>query len=73
MLGLDFCVGFFLVVTSGNYSLVVVYGLLIAVDCEDPLDKEMEPTPVFLPGKSHGQRNLIGYSWAGLQRVGLTE
>jgi len=27
---------------------------------KDPLDKE--PTPVFLPGKSHGQRNLTGYS-----------
>ena len=41
MLGLDCCVGFFLVVTSGNYSLVVVYGLLIAVGWEDPLEKEM--------------------------------
>ena len=23
---------------------------------------EWQPTPVFLPGKSHGQRNLVGYS-----------
>ena len=29
---------------------------------EDPLEKEMEPTPVFLPGKSHGPRILVGYS-----------
>ena len=29
---------------------------------EDPLKKEQQPTPVFLPGKSHGQRNLAGYS-----------
>ena len=29
---------------------------------KDPLEKEMEPTPVFLPGKSHGQRSLVGYS-----------
>ena len=29
---------------------------------EDPMKKEMEPTPVFLPGKSHGQRSLVGYS-----------
>ena len=29
---------------------------------EDPLEKEMAITPVFLPGKSHGQRNLVGYS-----------
>ena len=29
---------------------------------EDPLEKEMVATPVFLPGKSYGQRNLVGYS-----------
>ena len=29
---------------------------------EDPLEKEMQPTPVFLLGKSHGQRSLVGYS-----------
>ena len=29
---------------------------------EDPLGKEKQPTPVFLPGKSHGQRSLAGYS-----------
>ena len=27
---------------------------------EDPLEKEMEPTAVFLPGESHGQRSLVG-------------
>ena len=29
---------------------------------EDPLEKGMATNPVFLPGKSHGQRNLVGYS-----------
>ena len=29
---------------------------------EDPLDKEMQPTSVSLPGKYHGHRNLGGYS-----------
>ena len=29
---------------------------------EDLLEKEMTLTPVFLPGKSHGQRSLTGYS-----------
>ena len=29
---------------------------------EDPLKKEMATIPVFLPGKSHGQRSLEGYS-----------
>ena len=27
---------------------------------EDPLEKEMATTPVFLAGKSHGQRSLVG-------------
>ena len=29
---------------------------------EDPLEKEMATHSVFLPGKSHGQRSLAGYS-----------
>jgi len=29
---------------------------------EDPIEKEMATTPVFLPGGFHGQRNLMGYS-----------
>ena len=37
---------------------------------EDPLEKEMQLTPVFLPGKSHGQRSPVGYSPWGCKRVG---
>ena len=29
---------------------------------EGPLEGEMQPTPVFLPGESHGQRSLAGCS-----------
>ena len=29
-----------------------------------------DPTPVFLPGESHGQRSLVGYSPCGRKRVG---
>ena len=29
---------------------------------EDPLEKGMGTTPVFLPGEFHGQRSLVGYS-----------
>ena len=36
---------------------------------ENPWRKEWLPTLVFLPGKSHGQRNLEGYSPWGSQRV----
>ena len=39
---------------------------------EDPLEEGLLPTPVFLPGKFHGQRSLVGYSHSsGSQRVGL--
>ena len=29
---------------------------------EDLLEKEMAPTPVLLPGKSHGWRSMAGYN-----------
>ena len=35
-----------------------------------PWRRKWQPTAVFLPGKSHGQRNLAGYSSWGLKRVG---
>ena len=40
---------------------------------EDPLEKEMAATPVFLPGKSHGQRSLAGYSPRSHKESGMTE
>ena len=33
-----------------------------SLDREDPLEKEMANTPVFLPGKSPGQRSLAGHT-----------
>ena len=35
-----------------------------------PWRRKQQLTPVFLPGKSHGQRNLVGYSPCGCIRVG---
>ena len=32
---------------------------------KDPLARKWQPTPVFLPGKFRGQRNLVGYSLWG--------
>jgi len=32
-----------------------------------------KPTPVFLPGKSHGQRSLVGYSPWGHKESDMTE
>ena len=33
----------------------------------------MQPTPVFLPGESHGQRSLVGYSLRGRKESDTTE
>jgi len=35
-----------------------------------PWKREWQPTPVFLPGESHGQRILVGYSSWDHKRVG---
>ena len=34
-----------------------------------PWRKKWQPTPVFLPGKSHGQRSLVGHGPWNLKRV----
>ena len=36
---------------------------------EDSRRRKWQPTSVFLPGKSHGQRNPVGYSPRGYKRV----
>ena len=40
---------------------------------EDPLEYKMATHPVFLPGKSNGQRSLVGYSPWGLKESDTTE
>ena len=36
-----------------------------------PWRRKWQPTPVFLPGKSYGQKSLVGYSPLGHKRVRL--
>ena len=38
-----------------------------------PLRRAWQPTPVFRPGESHGQKNLVGYSLWGCRELGTTE
>ena len=38
-----------------------------------PWRRKWQPTPVFLPGKSHGQRSLTGYSPWGRKELDMTE
>ena len=38
-----------------------------------PWSRKWKPTPVFLPGKSHGQRSLVGYSLWGRKELDTIE
>ena len=38
-----------------------------------PWRREWLPTPVFMPGEFHGQRNMVGYSPWGCKGSGTTE
>ena len=38
-----------------------------------PWRREWQPTPVFLPGESHGLRSLAGYSPWGHKELDMTE
>ena len=40
---------------------------------DPPWRREWQPTPVFLPGESHGQRSLAGYSPWGRTESHMTE
>ena len=40
---------------------------------EDLLKEETQPTPVFLLGKSYGQRSLAGYSPWGHKELDMTD
>ena len=38
-----------------------------------PWRRKWQSSPVFLPGKSHGQRSLVGYSPYGCKELDMTE
>ena len=38
-----------------------------------PWRRAWQPTPVFLPGESHGQRSLEGYSYVVEKELDMTE
>ena len=47
---------------SGKESACNAEDLVRSLGQEDSLEKEMATSTVFLPGESHGQRSLGGYS-----------
>ena len=40
---------------------------------KDPLEKGMTPTPVFLPGESHGQRSQVGFRLWGRTELDMID
>ena len=48
-------------------------GLILGSGGSPPWKSEGLPTPVFLPGEFHGQRNLVGYSPWGRKELDTTE
>ena len=44
-----------------------------SLDWEDPLRRTWQPTPIFLPRESHGQRSLVGYRPWGLKESDMTK
>ena len=47
--------------------------LVQSLGWEDTLEKEWQPTPVFLSGEFPAQRSLVGYSPWGHKESGSTE
>ena len=45
----------------------------ILAEVDDPWRRKWQPTPVFSPGESHGQRSLAGYSWWGHKELEMIE
>ena len=48
-----------------HFEFIFVYGVR-------PWRRQWQPTPVLLPGKSHGRRSLMGYPW-GCEESDTTE
>ena len=46
---------------------------VLSLGWEDPMEEGMSTTPIFLPGKPHGQRSLISYSPKGHKESDTTE
>ena len=51
--------------SAGDVGLILVRKI--------PWRRKWQPTAAFLPGKSHGQRSLVGYNAWGLKESDTTE
>ena len=51
--------------TNKKTCLLMQEMWVLSLGQEDPLWRKWQPTLVFLPGKSYGERSLVGYSPSG--------
>ena len=61
-----------LIIQSVKNLPAVQESQVLSLGWEDPLEKEIAPTPVLLPGKSHGWRSVVGYSPWGRKEPDMT-
>ena len=57
----------------GKESICNAEDLGLILSLEDPLEEAREPTSIFLPGETHGQRSLVSYSSWGHKELDTTE
>ena len=60
-------------IISHHFNYLVLDYVLVSDYASTPWRRKWQPTPVFLPGKSHGWRNLAGYSPWGRKESDTTE
>ena len=54
-------------------SIAHKQGIYLLKAVVHPWRRRLHPTPVLLPGKSHGWRSLVGYSPWGGEELDMTE
>ena len=57
---------------TSNFQFTFLY-FLTSIYCFKPWRKKWQPTSVLLPGESHGQRSMAGYSQWGRKESDTTE
>ena len=55
------------------YLFSTLSSLMCHIKDSFPWRRKWQPTPVLLPGESHGQRSLTGYSPCGCEEADMTE
>ena len=57
---------------ASSHKMQVPIGALVSPPWMQTWRRKWQPTPVFLPGKSHGQRRLAGYGPRGCKESDMT-